>query len=84
RWRSLRREVLGIVIFLVPLSPLSPTLHYNHCYESAFIYLVVENSRLVYGVVPAGISDVSIHRRLDVSGENFAPIPFYYFICGRK
>ncbi len=65
-------------------APHLPHLIYNQSYESAFISLVVENSRLVDGVVPAGISDVSNHRRLDVSGENFAAIPFDYPIYGRK
>jgi hypothetical protein len=69
---------------LTPTSPLLSHLIYNHSYESAFISLVVENSRLVNGFVPAGISDVSNHRRLDVSGENFAAIPFDYPIYGRK
>lgn len=70
--------------YLLQLPLCSPTLNYNQSYESAFISLVVENSRLVDGVVPAGISDVNSHRRLDVSDENFAAIPLYYPIYGWK
>ena len=64
-------------------SPCPPHLIYNQSYESAFISLVVENSRLVNGIIPVGISNVSSHRRLDVSGENFAAIPFSYPIYRR-
>ncbi len=74
----------ALVILFVPLSPCPPHLIYNHSYESAFISLVVENSRLVNGVVPVGVCDVSSHRHLDVSGENFAAIPFHYPIYGRE
>jgi hypothetical protein len=44
-------------------------------YAFTFFSLVVENSRLVYGVIPVGIPVVSGHWLLDAAGENFATTP---------